>query len=59
MKFQAIHRGMTCEDYQDSLTGSFKVTERYINNLKDLGDVMNCPKCDVGLRFLGLTLLLH
>lgn len=46
--FQAIHNGQSCEDYQDSLTGSFKVTERYINNLKDLGDVMNCPKCDVG-----------
>lgn len=44
---QAIHKGQTCEDYQDSLTGHFKVTERYINDLKNLGDVMNCPKCDV------------
>lgn len=46
---QAIHRNQNCEDYQDSLTGHFKVTERYINDLKDLGDVMNCPKCEVGL----------
>lgn len=53
---QAIHKGTTCEDYQDSLTGGFKMTERYIDNLKNAGDVMNCPKCKASFLFKGNSL---
>lgn len=47
--FQAIHGTQTCEDYQDTLAGGHKITERYINDLKNSGDVMNCPKCQASL----------
>lgn len=51
LKCKALHDGMTCEDYQDRLTGNYenRRSERAVQNMMDAGQAMLCPSCKMVL----------
>lgn len=49
---QALHADMSCEEYQDRLTGNYEIrrSERAMENMLASGEAMRCPKCNVLLE---------
>lgn len=53
-KFQAIHDGINCKQYQDQLNNdanseSAKQTKQLLQELIDKGEALNCPTCQIFL----------
>lgn len=52
-RFQAIHKGLNCKQYQDELKyGKMDDTQRTTNYLDEMiarNEAMKCPKCQVGI----------
>ncbi|XP_065080438.1 ranBP-type and C3HC4-type zinc finger-containing protein 1-like [Ochlerotatus camptorhynchus] len=49
LRCKALHADMSCEDYQDRLSGNYETrrSERAMENMLASGEAMRCPKCNV------------
>lgn len=52
LRCKALHANMSCEEYQDRLSGNYEVrrSERAMQNMLASGEAMRCPKCNVVLQ---------